>query len=103
MSGVMGTNLAFSSPRMEVPPYRAPPIAAMRRYPLSFLILTTLGILTGLPGLAALAGFGAQWHPLLADTGTGIALVVSAIALIGSGLFPLVISRLMAQESARKE
>ena len=72
----------------------------MRRYPLSFLILTALGILTGLPGLAALTGLGAQWHPLLADTGTGIALIVSAIALIGSGLFPLVISRMMRMEKS---
>ncbi|WP_459950082.1 hypothetical protein [Denitratisoma sp. agr-D3] len=72
----------------------------MRRYPLSFLILTALGLLTALPGLAALTGVGARLHPLLADTGTGIALLVSAVALIGSGLFPLVISRLMRMEQS---
>ena len=70
----------------------------MRQYPLSFLILTALGLVVAIPGIAALAGIGGQWHPLLADTGTGIALVVSALALIGSGLFPLVIARLMRAE-----
>lgn len=71
-----------------------------RPYPLSFLILTTLGILVAIPGLVALLGLGGQWYPLLADPGTGIALLVSAVALIGSGLFPLVISRLMQAEAA---
>lgn len=79
------------------------PTGPMRKYPLSFLILTTLGLMVAIPGIAALAGVGGQWHPLLADTGTGIALMVSAVALIGSGLFPLVIARLMrAEENAGK-
>lgn len=69
-----------------------------RRYPLSFLILTALGLLTGLPGLISVAGFGAPLHPLLEDPMAGLALVVSAVALIGSGLFPLVIARLSRQE-----
>lgn len=73
----------------------------MRRYPLSFIALTSLGVLVALPGIASLAGFGAALHPLLADTGTGLALLVSAIALIGSGLFPLVISRLMRADAAK--
>ncbi|HEY6897626.1 MAG TPA: hypothetical protein VI279_10210 [Rhodocyclaceae bacterium] len=71
----------------------------MRRYPLSFLILTALGLFTALPGIAAVAGYGQAIHPLLADTGAGIALLVSAVALIGSGLFPLVIARLAAGEA----
>lgn len=65
-----------------------------RRYPLSFLILTALGIVTGLPGLLSVAGFGAILHPLLEDPMAGLALVVSAVALIGSGLFPFFIARL---------
>lgn len=69
-----------------------------RRYPFSFLILTALGILTGLPGLLSVAGFGALLHPLLEDPMAGLALLVSAIALIGSGLFPFVIARLTRQE-----
>ncbi|MCX8146449.1 MAG: hypothetical protein N3C59_08965 [Azovibrio sp.] len=65
-----------------------------RRYPLSFLILTALGLATGLPGLLSVAGYGALLHPLLADPMAGLALVVSAVALIGSGLFPFCIARL---------
>ncbi|WP_303784001.1 hypothetical protein [Azovibrio restrictus] len=65
-----------------------------RRYPLSFLILTALGLATGLPGLLSVAGFGAPLHPLLEDPMAGLALVVSAVALIGSGLFPFFIARL---------
>ncbi len=69
-----------------------------RRYPLSFIILTALGILTGLPGLMSMIGFGSLIHPLLEDPMAGLALVVSAVALIGSGLFPFVIARLTRSE-----
>jgi hypothetical protein len=44
-------------------------------------------------------GYGARIHPLLSDTGAGSALLVSGVALIGSGMFPLVISRLMRSEA----
>lgn len=71
----------------------------MPRYPLSFIVLTALGILAGLPGLASLAGFGALLHPVLEDPAAGLAFVVSAIALIGSGLFPFVIARLVNKEN----
>ncbi|TXG86713.1 MAG: hypothetical protein E6R10_09510 [Rhodocyclaceae bacterium] len=70
----------------------------MRRFPLSFLLCTGLGILCAIPGLVSMAGFGHLIHPLLADEGAGLAFVVSAVALIGSGLFPLVIARLRAAE-----
>lgn len=70
----------------------------MRRYPISFIVCTVLGILCGIPGLVSMAGFGASIHPVLADEGAGLAFVVSAVALIGSGLFPLVIARLRAGE-----
>jgi hypothetical protein len=70
----------------------------MRRYPISFIVCTVLGILCGIPGLVSMAGFGAAIHPVLADEGAGLAFVVSAVALIGSGLFPLVIARLRAGE-----
>ena len=73
----------------------------MRRFPLSFLLCTGLGILCAIPGLVrGMAGFGDLIHPLLADEGAGLALVVSAVALIGSGLFPFVIARLRAAEGA---
>jgi hypothetical protein len=71
----------------------------MRRFPLSFITLTGLGLLVTVPGVAAVMGYGARIHPLLSDTGAGIALLVSGVALIGSGMFPLVISRLMRSEA----
>ena len=71
---------------------------AMRRYPLSFIILTTLGVLCLIPGAISLAGFGASLHPVLEDPMAGLAFIVSAIALIGSGIFPLVIEKLKESE-----
>ena len=73
---------------------------AMRRYPYSFLALTTLGILCAIPGAISLAGFGASLHPVLDDPMAGLAFIVSAIALIGSGAFPLVIEKLKENEAA---
>lgn len=71
---------------------------AMRRYPLSFLVLTALGVLCAIPGIISLAGFGASLHPVLDDPMAGLAFIVSAIALIGSGAFPLVIEKLKENE-----
>ena len=70
----------------------------MRRYPLSFLILSALGLASAIPGAFSLAGFGSLIHPVLDDPMAGLAFVVSAIALIGSGLFPLVIQKLKEGE-----
>ncbi|KXB29744.1 hypothetical protein AT959_17620 [Dechloromonas denitrificans] len=72
----------------------------MRRYPFSFIALTALGVLCAIPGLLSLAGFGASIHPLLDDPMAGLAFVVSAIALFGSGAFPLVIEKLKEKEGA---
>ncbi len=72
----------------------------MRRYPLSFLILTALGVLCAIPGLLSLAGFGRAIHPVLDDPMAGLAFIVSAVALIGSGAFPLVIEKLKENENA---
>ena len=66
----------------------------MRRYPTSFLLLTGLGIVCAIPGAISLAGFGASLHPVLDDPMAGLAFIVSAVALIGSGAFPLVIAKL---------
>ena len=74
----------------------------MRRYPYSFILLCGLGVAAAIPGLLAVSGHGAWLPPVLADSGAGIALLVTAVALIGSGLFPLVISRLIAADAARK-
>ena len=70
-----------------------------RRYPFSFIALTSLGVLVALCGLVVLAGFGERLHPMLTDPGSGIALLASAVALIGSGLFPLVIARLTRHDT----
>ena len=70
----------------------------MRRYPFSFIALTTLGTLCAIPGALGLAGFGASIHPILEDPMAGLAFIVSAVALIGSGLFPLVIEKLKEGE-----
>ena len=72
----------------------------MRRYPTSFLLLTGLGIVCDIPGAISLAGFGASLHPVLDDPMAGMAFIVSAIALIGSGAFPLVIEKLKENEGA---
>ena len=72
----------------------------MRRYPLSFIILTALGILCAIPGAISLAGFGTAIHPVLDDPVAGLAFIVSAVALIGSGAFPLVIEKLKENEGA---
>jgi len=73
---------------------------AMHRYPFSFLALTALGILCAIPGAISLAGFGASIHPVLDDPMAGLAFIVSAIALIGSGAFPLIIAKLKENEGA---
>lgn len=66
----------------------------MRAYPLSFIVLSLLGILCAIPGLLSLVGFGASLHPILEDPMAGLAFIVSAVALFGSAAFPLVIARL---------
>jgi hypothetical protein len=68
----------------------------MHRYPLSFLILTALGLLCAVPGLFSLLGYGGLLHPVLDDPMAGLAFIVSAVALFGSGAFPLVIAKLKA-------
>lgn len=70
----------------------------MQRYPLSFIVLSLLGLLCTLAGLISLAGFGALLHPMLDDPMAGLAFIVSAIALFGSGAFPLVIEKLRENE-----
>lgn len=72
----------------------------MRRYPLSFIVLTSLGTLCAVPGVFSLAGFGAVLHPVLDDPMAGLAFIVSAVALIGSGAFPLAIEKLKANDGA---
>jgi hypothetical protein len=72
----------------------------MRHYPKSFIALSSLGLLCAIPGLISVSGFGDSLHPVLADPMAGLAFIVSAIALIGSGAFPLVIEKLKENEAA---
>jgi len=68
-------------------------------WPVSFLICTASAILCLLAGIAAFAGLLEGVHPLFNDSmAAGITLIVSAIALLLSGAFPLVLQRLAEQE-----
>jgi len=71
-----------------------------RHWPISFLFFAALGIVSLLVGIVALAGVGGSLHPLLADEATGIAMIVTAIALLLTGAFPLVLRRLAEREGA---
>lgn len=76
-------------------------MTTMRHWPLSFLILAILGVACLLAGIAALAGLLAGLHPLFADgLAAGLALIVSAVALLLSAAFPLVLRRLAEREDA---
>ena len=72
----------------------------LRRYPASFVILSALGVLCALTGVASLLGFGGLLHPILEDPMAGLAFIVSAVALAGSAAFPLVIETLKEDEGA---
>lgn len=65
-----------------------------RHWPLSFLLFSALGVACGTVGLAAQLGVLQGAHPLFNDDLAGWALMVSAIALLVTGGFPLVLRRL---------
>jgi hypothetical protein len=69
-------------------------------WPYTFIIFTALAAISLLVGIVALAGIGGGMHPLLADDGTGIAMIVTAIALFLTGAFPLALRRLAEREGA---
>ncbi|MDO8891888.1 MAG: hypothetical protein Q8K43_09645 [Sulfurimicrobium sp.] len=68
------------------------------RIPVSSVIFGVLGLITLVVGFLAMAGLLRQVHPLL-NTDGGLALVVSGIALILSGAFPLGLALLATQKS----
>ena len=49
-------------------------------------------------GALLLAGFGAGLHPLLQESGAGLVMIVSGVALVGSAAFPLVLAELAAKD-----
>lgn len=68
----------------------------MKRFPLSFTIPAALGAASLLVGGVAMAGSLEEVHPLLNFDG-GLALIVSGIALVLTGAFPLAIRMLTAK------
>lgn len=69
-------------------------------WPYTTIATFLLGAISLIVGIAALAGIGGNLHPLLADEGTGIAMIATAIALFLTGAFPLVLRRLAEHEGA---
>lgn len=69
-------------------------------WPFTFIAFATLGALCLLAGAAALAGLLQGVHPLFNDAMAGWALIVSAVACILTGAFPLVLRRLAEREGA---
>lgn len=71
------------------------------------LALIFIGVCCLIAGTLFLLGIGAGLHPLLAsDEGrhsVGIVLLVSGIALAGSGAFPLALAWLTAQDKPAEE
>jgi hypothetical protein len=72
-----------------------------RHWPLSFLFFAVLGMVCLVAGIAAVTGLLAGTHPLFNDgAAAGLALIVTAIALLLTGAFPLVLRRLAEREGA---
>ncbi len=68
------------------------------RVPVSAVVLFALVAVALVPALLCFAGFGTQLHPALSDPMAGLAFLVTAVALAGSGAFPLVLARLAARD-----
>ncbi|ACR01403.1 MULTISPECIES: hypothetical protein [Thauera] len=73
------------------------PVAA--RLPLVALALFGLAAVSLGAALLCFAGLGALLHPALSDPMAGLAFLVSAIALAGTGAFPLVFARLARRDA----
>lgn len=70
-------------------------------WPYTFIVFAALGAVCLLAGIAALAGLLRGVHPLFNDEmAAGMALIVSAIACLLTGAFPLVLRRLAEREGA---
>lgn len=69
------------------------------RLPVSAVFFGILGLIALILGFSAMAGLLRQLHPLLNSDG-GLALVVSGIALLLSGAFPLGLALLATQKSS---
>ncbi|GAB1460366.1 hypothetical protein MASR2M50_21400 [Thauera sp.] len=76
--------------------------ATPARLPLAALVLFVLAALSLAAALLCFAGSGTLLHPALSDPMAGLAFLVSAIALAGTGAFPLVFARLARRDAASK-
>lgn len=70
------------------------PMKKRRAAPWSALLLFGLAALCMVPAVMCFAGAGGLIHPALAEPMAGVVFLVSAIALAGSGGFPMVMARL---------
>lgn len=75
-------------------------LGPQRRIPLSAMVLFVLAGLSTVVALVCFVGEGARLHPALTDPMGGLAFLVSAIALAGSGVFPLVMARLAQRDDS---
>ena len=71
---------------------------APRRLPAGAWLMGIPGLACLAAGLLLLAGFGTDLHPLLEESGAGLVLLVSGVALLGSAAFPLVLAELAARD-----
>jgi hypothetical protein len=70
----------------------------LKRLPAGAWLLGVPGLFSLAAGTLLLAGFGADLHPMFADSGAGLVLLVSGVALVGSAAFPLVLAELAARD-----
>ena len=71
---------------------------ALKRLPAGAWLMGIPGLACLAAGLLLLAGFGTGLHPLLEESGAGLVLLVSGVALLGSAAFPLVLAELAARD-----
>jgi len=71
---------------------------ALKRLPVGAWLLGVPGLLCLVAGGLLLAGLGDDLHPLLQESGAGLVLLVSGVALVGSAAFPLVLAELAAKD-----
>ncbi|MBL8451157.1 MAG: hypothetical protein JNK97_00275 [Zoogloea sp.] len=70
----------------------------LKRLPVGAWLLGIPGLLCLIAGGLLLVGLGADLHPLLQESGAGLVLLVSGVALVGSAAFPLVLAELAAKD-----
>lgn len=69
------------------------------RLPLSAWLLAVPGLVCLAAGLTLMIGDFSTSHPVLAEAGTAIVLLVSALALLGSAAFPALLQRLASHDT----